>query len=958
MSLKALRKLKDSWQQNDALQRQLNSALDTIGFTEEYVAKATHTEKKLPRKSKQIKDNQWGMIEFDWRSMRLVDCPLVQRLRYVKQLGFTYFTYPSAEHSRFSHTLGVGHVVLKFIEAINKRALERRPSRESAGIGISFVSVEDIPDIDSDDLVHAALLHDVGHLPFSHVTEKILESKPRLFTCGSLLLGEVILGVNRIISRNVRFAEILSLMLILSKRFETFYLDFVRVGESHADVTLLRVAALIIGLPPAPSLTGIPELISSASVDADKVDYVNRDALNCGIPVGVDVARIFLRSGIVRATRDQILELGLKSAPEQQEYLFVVNSSGIDTIDEILQARTSLYQRVYFHAVTRTVERLLSRSFEANAIATKKDPALTDALSIWAKPDAIIIDRLANSEEEEVSRPASKILTRHFPKKAYSFSPAIAGLQVPISEILPSADEASVTGITKQVNNTTIEAHLRDEHLWKGKSKEVEAQIRAEAVLIVQALNAASKPELVPDGDRTRLGSLLIVGTAHEKQKRHNQIICQNDRLLTLRAYTNAREQQDAYELLKEIGFVLCDEDWRTIYFLASRVVLASLGNQVIKADLNFKRADGRDTAKPEKVRYITRFLPEYSLSVLRSGLNAGAVDRLATALADCGYFDDKPWACEPESSNGSKIIRIAEKLQKFDGYHSWRVTPKSVAAFISQFPPSLRDDMVSVLLSDLTVIDTQTAVSALTPLLEEVGEADVVAFSPSSGSQVYTWLKKEMGGGNPNIVFHVELESALKADRICPIVFVDDNCSSGTQARAQFLSFLDVPRDKWLEESQQEDSLYGPLSAECAQKLKDRDVRLFVCAGRDAAGNAVESCVKVIGMTRFAGVRYARSVDIGVKWPEPLRDFLTDVGSELIAGQWYSKSLKDLGANEQDRCREHAFGYNNAGGLLTTLLSVPTGTVTPLWLPGLYRRQPWMPLVLRTNKLKHLVIG
>ena len=110
--------------------------------------------------------------------------------------------------------------------------------------------------------------------------------------------------------------------------------------------------------------------------------------------------------------------------------------------------------------------------------------------------------------------------------------------------------------------------------------------------------------------------------------------------------------------------------------------------------------------------------------------------------------------------------------------------------------------------------------------------------------------------------------------------------------------------------------------------------------------------------MSRFAGVRYARSVDVGVNWSEPLRSFLTDVGSELIAGQWYSKPLKELAASEQDICRKHAFGYNNAGGLLTTLLSVPTGTVTPLWLPGLYKGQPWMPLVLRTNKLKHLVIG
>jgi hypothetical protein len=117
-------------------------------------------------------------------------------------------------------------------------------------------------------------------------------------------------------------------------------------------------------------------------------EYVNRDALNCGVPVGVDVARIFLRSGVVRASRDQILRLNLKEDPLPEEYLFVVNSSGIDTIDEILQARTSLYQRVYFHAVTRTTERLLSLSLEANVADPKPDDHIVNALKLWAQKDS------------------------------------------------------------------------------------------------------------------------------------------------------------------------------------------------------------------------------------------------------------------------------------------------------------------------------------------------------------------------------------------------------------------------------------------------------------------------------------------------------------------------------------------------------------------------------------------
>src|SRR5262249_31791863 len=153
------------------------------------------------------------------------------------------------------------------------------------------------------------------------------------------------------------------------------------------------------------------------------------------------------------------------------------------------------------------------------------------------------------------------------------FSPALAGLQVPLDDILPLAIERSVTEIKKQVNNTTIESHLRDEHLWKGSGSDLERGILIELKAIVDALRSSGDRQLLPaeSADFSSV-SLLIVGTAHEKQRRHNQITSQNDRLLTVRDYTNSREQQDAFELLKEIGFVLCQEEWRSLVFFAARV--------------------------------------------------------------------------------------------------------------------------------------------------------------------------------------------------------------------------------------------------------------------------------------------------------------------------------------------------------------------------------------------------
>jgi deoxynucleoside triphosphate triphosphohydrolase SAMHD1 len=77
MSVERLLELRTSWRKDRLLQQAINNAFDLLGFTDEYVGRVTSApfEQRLPRKSKQLKDNQWGMIEFDWRAMRLIDSP-------------------------------------------------------------------------------------------------------------------------------------------------------------------------------------------------------------------------------------------------------------------------------------------------------------------------------------------------------------------------------------------------------------------------------------------------------------------------------------------------------------------------------------------------------------------------------------------------------------------------------------------------------------------------------------------------------------------------------------------------------------------------------------------------------------------------------------------------------------------------------------------------------------------
>ena len=103
-----------------------------------------------------LRDPLWNNIRLDPLALALLDTAVVQRLRYVRQLGLAYLVYPGATHSRFEHAVGAYHLAgtaLRLLE--EQRVLPGIPPRELAIVRA------------------AALLHDVGHYPFSHALEEI-----------------------------------------------------------------------------------------------------------------------------------------------------------------------------------------------------------------------------------------------------------------------------------------------------------------------------------------------------------------------------------------------------------------------------------------------------------------------------------------------------------------------------------------------------------------------------------------------------------------------------------------------------------------------------------------------------------------------------------------------------------------------------------------------------------------
>ena len=219
-------------------------------------------------------------------------------------------------------------------------------------------------------------------------------------------------------------SECLSIAICLSPRFRSFYGKV--VGTQDLDKRLHEVCSFIGGVPHQPSYPGLANLIFGAAVDADKIDYLNRDAQQCGIPVGVDVSRVFLNSALVRIDERQALALSRSRGPQSERRRFssgthfIVNSSGIDTYDELANAKLVLYQRVYLHQLTRNAEQVLAEALRAamqgNAAAGSPEP--NDVFSWFEFGDDEFLARL--SSDVASKKVAMRLITRDLPKRAFA----------------------------------------------------------------------------------------------------------------------------------------------------------------------------------------------------------------------------------------------------------------------------------------------------------------------------------------------------------------------------------------------------------------------------------------------------------------------------------------------------------------------------------------------------------
>jgi len=275
-----------------------------------------------------IHDAIWGTLPLSAAEIDIIDCPLVQRLRFVGQIGLAFFTFPSARHSRFEHSIGVMAMVTKMATALNQTVVPSDP----------LVSGRQL-----EELRLAALLHDVGHGFLSHISETmyeghqwILDAKKRPEIAGA------------------KAHEILSCRIVQSPAFRKFF-DKLRLKHKSTDpnfasADLGNVAQLILGLyPEDPDGSIYLGDMLNGPFDADKLDYIARDAYFTGLTMSVDIERLL---NTLRVSLDED-ETGRKTRR------LVTTLRGSTALEQVLLSKLRLYDVLYHHPKVRAADRMI-----------------------------------------------------------------------------------------------------------------------------------------------------------------------------------------------------------------------------------------------------------------------------------------------------------------------------------------------------------------------------------------------------------------------------------------------------------------------------------------------------------------------------------------------------------------------------------------------------------------------
>ncbi|HTM68101.1 MAG TPA: HD domain-containing protein [Candidatus Binatia bacterium] len=364
----------------------------------------------------EIRDPIHRTINFSEREKRVIDHPFVQRLRQVRQLGLSYTVYPGATHDRFSHALGAMHVAGR---------MWARMVETSGEVLRQHFSEDDLSYF-RQILRFSGLMHDLGHPPFSHVSEKFMPAFDALDMPREWLITP---KQDRQASH-----EDYSVLLIAALAAD----DAAPLSRDEAQ----DIASLVHhGVMPSPAWQkrfgeqegskGIHRLLRSlisGELDCDRMDYLLRDAYYTGVAYGThDIEHLIANLGVV-----EMPDRGL---------VRTIDSTAVRAFEDFLLARYHMFLQVYLHKTTLSFDHFLEQAIAEGEFELKVPG---DAKGYARLRDSTMIERMFTAAEDERNVWSRRLVNRQPGKLIYKSTNGVPSEKALMDEVIGALKDAGV----------------------------------------------------------------------------------------------------------------------------------------------------------------------------------------------------------------------------------------------------------------------------------------------------------------------------------------------------------------------------------------------------------------------------------------------------------------------------------------------------------------------------------
>ena len=892
---------------------------------------------------KEIYDAIWGSIPFTAEEVFIIDSPIIQRLRRIRQLGMSDFVYAGSLYSRFSHTIGVVSIANSMTQVVNSRIekLERihniAPEDNKKEFFLCIVRL-------------SAIFHDAGHFFYSHATEKFFRDDIRFLRRAEIdeILDKLREDFNVL---DIGLHELISCMIVNTTTVKTLlsiYIDEYNKRKNRRNIPFSSekcveyISALIIGVPTDREILPYSKIINGP-VDADKCDYLSRDSHMTKIPAGVDISRLIHKlSVIIKKEGINTSTVWNDSCDSDKKYFeLAVSESAERTIFQLCMAKNTMYGSIYYHQKVLTAEATyreiighVFRLFPDDYNSFTKMLVLTDDFFgqyllyyLERKRDALAAEKTCEEDDSAIDEQLSEInklifdinnlISRILGKRVADVSfDNLNGDQTDkiqlngIMTLPEKADELS------ELIDKTVNEYCK---VQSALGKEIKKQ-NVKLFVISQSPN---------EGDPSKVKVNIDLGNGQYRPfRKYGPIVSKEADDRKVYFVTNQFDRDMMYVALEIVLY----RDYKSIMLKGASASCMKYRNNEIK---------NRKKALFDKQYY------EKQLNQLIPG-------EFVVGLIDQGK---------------KKIEDIAKKFGQFDGQQGKHITGEAVVSFLKQFCgiPAIKPEDYKTLLSTIVslleqaiFINRQEFRESMTPLLQCIvtnTKEDYYIYAlggpGDSASHLNYYMKNEVirffedNGYKLTDVQDLGVWLESRSAEKDTLVFFDDGAYSGRQALSIFQTYFGVSEEK---RATKDAAHVEELNLIQKEKLRNSKILIvYVCGAKQNFSELKRDLSKSPLNLNIIDIKAWHDIST------PLIDSTNESGK--IAGTalyyvGYHLLINNKPHWEDDRKKLDALGYNNSRQMVFTSWSVPTYTMTAFWMSGeIEANWKWKSLFERTTK-------